>query len=270
MLIAQISDTHIVEKDKQWLDEPSTKTDERLLRVITYLNQLNPQPDLVLMTGDVSENGSEASYIHFKELISALKMPLFLIPGNHDFRVHIRKVFADQKYLPTRDFLHYEINEYPIRLIGLDTLVEDEPYGLLCIERLNWLKKSLAVSSKPTLIFMHHPPAKTGTKLFDQILCQVPSDFEDLIRESKQVLGIISGHYHHLCMTHYGSKFCFMAPSVAPVHYFAHPDDEQVTALELEDPAVTLHKWNGCSLMSHVVRVREKFHRIDWKKLKQI
>ena len=61
-----------------------------------------------------------------------------------------------------------------------------------------------------------------------------------------------------------------MAPSVAPVHYFAHQEDDAVTALELEDPAITLHKWHGGDVMtSHVVRLKEKHTRISWSSLKK-
>jgi hypothetical protein len=42
MLIAQITDSHIVAKGEHWLNEPSTKTSERLRKVVNYLNQLNP------------------------------------------------------------------------------------------------------------------------------------------------------------------------------------------------------------------------------------
>ncbi len=117
---------------------------------------------------------------------------------------------------------------------------------------------------------MHHPPIKTGFKLFDNIICSAPPKFEMLMREHKNLLGIISGHYHHLCMSSFGGKPCFIAPSVAPVHHIAHPDDDCVTALELEDPAITLHLYQeGNPLLSHVKRIKEKYDRIDWKIIKQ-
>jgi hypothetical protein len=117
---------------------------------------------------------------------------------------------------------------------------------------------------------MHHPPAKTGTKLFDSITCLFSPQFEQLISKQNNLLGIVAGHYHHLCVTTFGGKSCFMAPSVAPTHYFANPqDDDDVTALELEDPAITLHKWHGKNVMtSHVLRLKEHHNRINWKAIK--
>jgi Icc protein len=270
MLIAQITDTHIVEKNKDWLSEPLTKTRERLTKVISYLNQLDPLPDAVLLTGDASDTGTEAAYSHLKELLRPLKASLYIIPGNHDSREEMRKAFSIQPYMPPEGFIHYAIDDYPVRLIGLDTHVPGEDFGRICEARLNWLEQTLTrEDKKPTLIFMHHPPVKTGTKVFDNILCLASPKFEELIEKNSHLLGIVTGHYHHLCVASFGSKVCFIAPSVAPVHFFAHPQDDHVTALELEDPAITFHKWHGGNLLtSHVVRIKDEKRRIDWSLIK--
>lgn len=271
MLIAQISDTHIVSKQKHWLGEPLTEIDRRLSRVIDYLNSLDPAPDVVLLTGDLTEEGDASAYRYFRELISSLKIPLYVIPGNHDLREEMRTAFINESYMPRQGFIHYAVDDYPVRLIGLDTLVEGEDYGYLCEERLFWLEQTLrAVLEKPTLIFMHHPPAKTGSKVFDNMICLASPKFEKLMMENKHFLGIIAGHYHHLCVSSFGSKLCFIAPSVAPVHHIAHPTDDHVTALELEDPAVTLHLYQeGNALISHMKRIKGKYERIDWKIIQQ-
>ncbi len=271
MLIAQITDTHLVEKDQHYMNEPATKIHERLFRVVSFLNHLDPQPDLVLLTGDATDLGIAGAYQHLKELLEPLKAPLFVIPGNHDVRENMRAAFYDQPYMPLSGFIQYAIEEYPLRFIALDTLVEGVPYGQICEARLEWLRMKLEEEpAKPTLIFMHHPPAKTGTVLFDSINCRVAPEFESLIRSYKNIVGIVSGHYHHLCVTSFGSKSCFIAPSVAPVHYFATPFVDQVTALELEDPAVTLHQWHGGTVLtSHVKRIKEDYKRIDWEEIQR-
>lgn len=269
MLIAQITDLHLVEKNQHWLSEPATEVKERLLRTIFYMNGLNPKPDVVLVTGDLTENGDFASYCHLNELLSLLKVPFYVIPGNHDRRENLKKTFSHHSYMPSEGFVQYVVEDYPVRLIGLDTLVEGEDYGHLCNERVSWLQDTLkAEPQKPTLVFMHHPPIKIGMRLFDQIRCRVPASFECLVSETDHLIGIITGHYHHLCISSFGKKLCFLAPSVAPAHYFAHPEDTHVTALELNDPALTLHKWQGGTLLtSHVVPIQEPPKRIDWGRI---
>ncbi len=270
MLIAQISDLHVVEKNRHWLSEPLTKIDERVSKTISHLNDLNPRPDVVLLTGDATENGSKASYDHLKDCLQSLQIPMFIVPGNHDHREELRKVFSSSAYMPSRGFIHYAIEDFPVRLIGLDTLVQGENYGRICEERLEWFEKTLNQNrKKPTLIFMHHPPVKIGMRLFDQMNCSTPPLFENLIRDHDQIVGILTGHYHHLCISSFGGKLCFLAPSIAPVHHFSHPEADQVASLELEDPAVTLHRWqDDNALVSHVLRIKQ-IQRIDWSRIRK-
>jgi len=267
MLIAQITDAHIVPKGSHWLSEPLAETEKRLSRAVAFINDSNPVPDVVLMTGDLTDDGSPEAYAHFRELVRPLKPPLFVIPGNHDRREAMRAAFSDQSYMPKEGFLHYVIDDYPVRLIGLDTLVEGEVHGLICEERLAWLETSL--SDKPALIFMHHSPAKTGSKLFDTILCRMSDRFEEIIRRRTGLLGIIAGHYHLFCAATFGGRPCLTAPSLAPVCYFASPSDEHATALELHDPSVVFHQWlGGDAMASHVFQVKESYRRLDWKAVK--
>ncbi len=159
MLIAQISDLHIVEKGAEWLSQPTTEIKERLIKTIATLNELTPRPDVVLLTGDATEDGKAQSYAHLMELLALLEIPLFVVPGNHDRREAMREAFKDTSFMPSSGFIQYAIDEYPVRLIGLDTLEEGKDFGHLCETRLSWLEKTLEQDrEKPTLIFMHHPP----------------------------------------------------------------------------------------------------------------
>jgi len=81
----------------------------------------------------------------------------------------MRKSFSDlfYMYMPKLGFLLYAIEDFPIRLIELDPIVEGEDYSQLCEQRLSWLEKTLESDyKKATLIFMHHPPIKVEAKAF--------------------------------------------------------------------------------------------------------
>lgn len=269
MLIAQITDTHIVAKGEHWLGEPATKTSERLQKAITFINQMNPLPDVVLLTGDASDSGSQASYYHLREILDELRPPLYIIPGNHDSREELRRSFENHSYMPKEGFIQYRINDFPLSLIGLDTVIKGTDAGEICETRFAWLKKAMQADDKPKLIFMHHPPVKIGYKVFDSINCAVPIDFERSLSSQNKLLGIVTGHYHHFFLAAYANKPCFMAPSVAPVHYFANPEDDHVTALELREPSITLHKWHGEKLISQFIRIKDDYLRIDWGSIKE-
>ena len=269
MLIAQITDSHIVPKGHHWKNEPSVDTAERLSRAVNFLNGMTERPDAVLFSGDAVDEGDLESYRLFRELIQPLQIPLFVIPGNHDERETMRNCFADRSYMPAKGLINYCVEEFPVRLIGMDTQVVGEDFGRICPERVAWLEETLRKNpAKPALLFMHHSPVKVGLKAFDTLYtCFLAPEFEEVIRKSESLLGIIAGHYHHLCASSFGGKTCFLAPSLAPTHYFNHFDDTEPTALELDDPAVTLHRWlGGTSLSTHVVRLKDENRRIPWKR----
>ena len=191
MIIAQITDTHILPKGQSWLHMPATDVSNRLRLVIEQLNKLLPLPDAVLLTGDAIETGGKEAYQHLKEILKPLSIPLYIIPGNHDNREEMRLAFSSEPYMPQTGFIQYVIDDYPVRLIALDTHVPHEDYGLFCNDRLNWLESKLKEnSSKPTLLFMHHFPIKIGQKCFDNIICRTDENFEKLIPSSPHALGI--------------------------------------------------------------------------------
>ncbi|NQU56056.1 MAG: metallophosphoesterase, partial [Rhodospirillales bacterium] len=162
MIIAQISDLHL-------------RTDGRLLKgkidtvaalnaAIEHLNSLSPRPDLVLATGDLVNKAHEQDYQFMRRQFDRLEMPICVIPGNHDDRHMMRKNFIDQGYFSDDSpFLHYSLEDYPLRLIGLDTKRDGHDGGEMCAERLGWLEDTLsAAPERPTMIFMHHPPFISG------------------------------------------------------------------------------------------------------------
>jgi 3',5'-cyclic AMP phosphodiesterase CpdA len=171
-VIAQITDSHIVEKGDSWQNSYKTIVDERLTKVCAELNE--KKPEIVIATGDLVD--VKEAYGHFREITSNLTMPMFVIPGNHDDREAMKLAFSDNEYMPQSGFVQYVIEDYPLRLIGLDTLVPGSPRGELDEERLDWLDATLSSNrEKPTIIFMHHFPFTIGHKIFDQIIKAQPN-----------------------------------------------------------------------------------------------
>jgi len=82
MLIAQITDTHITKPGKLLMGLVDTAS--ALERAVSSLNQLDPSPDVTVLTGDLVESGDPEEYAHLRALLAPLRMPVFAIPGNHD------------------------------------------------------------------------------------------------------------------------------------------------------------------------------------------
>src|SRR6202030_4772200 len=63
-------------------------------------------------------------------------IPFFVIPGNHDAREPLRAAFGGDGYLSGDGFIQYAVEDYPLRLVALDTLVPGKHHGELCAHRL--------------------------------------------------------------------------------------------------------------------------------------
>ena len=155
MLIAQITDTHITSPGTLLMGIVDTAS--ALERAIAALNRLDPSPDTVVLTGDLVESGAPEEYAHLRALLAPLRMPVFAIPGNHDAREPMREAFSGDGYLPRQGFLDYAIEDYPLRIVALDTLVPGEGGGALCSERLRWIDRSPLGGAGSTHLSPHAP-----------------------------------------------------------------------------------------------------------------
>jgi 3',5'-cyclic AMP phosphodiesterase CpdA len=253
MLIAQITDTHISTPGS--VNDRYFRTPEHLERADAHLNRLAPRPDVVLATGDLVERGEPAEYTRLRSIVDRLAMPLYVIPGNHDAREPLARAFADRGYLPQDGgFLHYTVEPWPVRLIGLDTLLPGQPGGRLCAERLGWLDARLGEAPRrPTVVFMHHPPFVTGMQAMDEMGLEGKAALADVIRAHPQVERVVCGHVHRPMTRRFAGTVATTCPATA--HQLAL---ELVPARRLsvimEPPACMLHLWLDAeaSLVSHV------------------
>jgi len=206
MIIAQICDTHIS------LPEPQGSHRLRDLELaVEEINRLDPLPDVVIHGGDIAHEGKLEEYQVAKEIISRLTMPLFVIVGNKDRRSAMTKVFSGQiaSCLNT-DYIQYAVDDFPVRLIMLDTLDENGKLGMLCKSRLENFQTLLELDrDKSTLVFMHHPmfeiPEAPRSFQFDSR--QTVERFIEILNQYPQVTNIYCGHAHR-----YGSGMIGKVP----------------------------------------------------------
>ncbi|MGE0860490.1 MAG: phosphodiesterase [Gammaproteobacteria bacterium] len=238
MLLAQISDTHVQlpggELDRHY------DTAGHLARAVAHLNALDPAPDAVLLTGDTVDAGAPAEYARLRETLAPLRAPLFVIPGNHDEREAMRAAFGADGYLPAEGFLQYVVEDWPLRLIGLDTVVAGEPGGQLCEARLLWLDARLAEApTRPTVLFLHHPPFRTGMTFMDGMGFREPKGLERVVATHPQVRHVLAGHLHRPIVTAFAGTLASTCPSTAHQVALDLPPHTGFSVV-MEPPAVTL------------------------------
>ena len=265
MLLAQISDPHIVAKGKLFrCPVKGTANDaERisiefdtgpyLARAVAALNALVPRPDAVALTGDLVDHGEAEEYAHLRELLAPLAMPVFVIPGNHDQREPLREAFGGDGYLPAEGFLQYTVEDYPLRLIALDTLVPGSHHGTLCDKRLGWLDRTLAAQpERPTAILIHHAPFLTGIAYMDNFTFDKPAALAEVIGRHPQVERILCGHLHRAIDRRFAGTVAGTAPSTAhQIRLNLVPDEARISFI-FEPPGYQLHLWQpGSGLVTH-------------------
>lgn len=195
MIIAQLSDTHITPETTRADGRPSNR--ERMRRAVEHVLALPAPPAVVLVSGDCTDHGTAEEFEHFRELLRPLSMPVYVIPGNHDDRDRLSAAFGAQGERALAGFVQYTVEDWPVRLVALDTVIPGRDDGRLCPERLRWLDERLAEApERPTLVVMHHPPFTTGLEVLDRLGLDGSEAFGAIIARHPQVERIVAGHIH--------------------------------------------------------------------------
>ena len=263
MIVVQLSDPHIVARGKllrgfiQGVAADAERvmrefdTARYLARAVAAVNELVPRPDLAVLTGDLVDHGAPEEYEHLRALLVPLSMPVFVIPGNHDARASLRAAFRADGYLSADGHLHYAVEDYPLRLVALDTLVDGKHSGSLGPDQLAWLDATLAAQpERPTIIMMHHPPFATGITFMDNYSLDDAAAFAEVVRRHPQIERILCGHLHRAIDRRFAGTVAGTAPSTAHQIRINVVPGARIS-FNFEPPGYQLHIWQDGSLVTH-------------------
>jgi 3',5'-cyclic-AMP phosphodiesterase len=239
--IAQISDLHI--KPPGSLAYGRVDTAKALERCVAVLNEFRPAPDLVVISGDLVDTPLAVEYDYLKRLLTVLELPFTGIPGNHDSRELMREAFPLAGYASVSGPLNQKIGLGELDLVLLDSSVPGKPHGELDASTLEWLDTTLAsCTDRPALLFLHHPPFRTGIWHMDRQNLINAGDFAPIVRRHPRVQLVAAGHVHRTALTMFAGVPATICP--APNHA-VDLDLEQLRApsFRVEPPAFHLHSW---------------------------
>lgn len=253
LLIAQITDVHLG-FDR---GNPDEFNRQRLDRTLRTLVEMRPRPDLLLVTGDLAEEGDDAdSYARLREAIADLPFPVHMAMGNHDSREPFLRAFPDTGHAD--GFVQYAIERFSLRILVLDTLEIGRHGGGYCETRAAWLRARLAEApGRPTLIVLHHPPIETGLSwMTEDPDAAWAVRLADIVGGQDNVVAVIGGHLHRPVITQWAGTTLAVCPSTAPQVALdllpIDPESPDGRAMIVADPpAFALHVWNGRSLVTH-------------------
>lgn len=205
--IAQITDCHLPADSKQvYRGIDPYKNLQALLKKLKCL-----KPDLILASGDLSEDGSKASYIALKQLLESVGVPVLALPGNHDDAVLLEQVF------PASPVGGVQVtNHGPWQIIRLDSCLPSEPHGQISQQSLAALKAVLARdTNRPRLVALHHQPLMAGSPWIDKYRLFCPEPFLQVIDDHPGVKAVVWGHIHQVFEADRGGTLMLGGPSSA-------------------------------------------------------
>lgn len=264
MLIAHISDTHIADPDEKTFG--FVPMAENLARCVAHINALNPSPDVVLLSGDVTNNGTIVQTERAKVILDDLACPYYIVPGNHDTRAALQTVFGDTACPSQADgFISFVIDGHALRLIGLDSTIPKASGGMICEVRANWLSDRLAEKpDTPTVIFLHHPPLKCGVPETDVDGFIGATMLGEIVKPHPNIERILCGHIHLLTHARWNGTLVTTAPSMG-MELALDLTQKAESRFIVSEPSYLLHHWSADKvLVTHTISVGEPVTSYDF------
>lgn len=201
--IVQISDTHIAEEAPQRLED--------LENCVAAINGLESTPDMVVHTGDITHNGLSKEYHNARIQLDKLHAPYVVMAGNKDNRSRLFNEFNDERYrLADTGWVQYAIEDFPVRLLMIDTVSDNTNKGQLCDERLDNIESMLSANTtKPVALFLHHTPFKAEG---------LPDPYQYENWEDVDKLAALLSRFDHICGMYCGHVHRFVDGEIAGVH----------------------------------------------------
>ena len=216
MLIGHLTDLHMV--DEGTLLGKVLDVNTLVRTAVETINAAPVQPAFVVVTGDLTHNGTERQMALARCTLDSLQMPYFALPGGHDDTAVFAQTFADRGWHdPVSGDIRYVIDDHEVLLVVADTTNRDGHLPIFGPERCNWLDQILSqAKDKPTLLAIHHPPFQ----------CRVPAraycedfgmswakDLKTVVSAHSQIQTVVCGHVHRTTHVRWAGTMASIGPS---------------------------------------------------------
>jgi Icc protein len=254
MLIAQLSDPHIFKRGE--LMEGRVDTARNLSLALSTLKTLSTQPAVILLTGDLVNDGTPEQYEHLGEILAGdLESPI-VVAGNHDDRAGLRKLFPQLSDCGSGDdSIDYVIDidegDFATTFVVLDTTVPGDHGGSLSVDQLSWLESQL--ESRPNrrvVVVQHHPPFESGIGFMDEYGLRGAAAEAEVVRRFANIDAVLCGHLHRPASSSFGGTIAFASPSTAA--QVSPSFAGETTSYTEESGMFSLHWWTKSGLVTHL------------------
>lgn len=188
--LLHITDTHLHADSSARLRGVDTFL--TLARVIARAASDARPAQVVLATGDLSQDETPRSYVHFRDQVSRLGVPVWCLPGNHDAPI----AMGDALGAPPFHVGGAQISGNWC-VILLNSFLAEDHGGRLAPAQLEWLDAMLMENQAPhVLLAIHHHPLALASRWLDELGLYNAQDLLTIIDRAPQVRGVVAGHVH--------------------------------------------------------------------------
>jgi len=154
LVVAQFSDSHLFGDINQYHHDANVYNN--LQQVLANMAN-NKKIDVIVFTGDLTQDHSQGSYQNFAELVKQanINSPVFYLAGNHDEPELLTQYLVEPTFSSSQCF---ETEQWKIQLIDSKS---NTPAGFVNQKSLSKLK-SRVEGQKFQLLMMHHHPVDVG------------------------------------------------------------------------------------------------------------
>lgn len=254
--IIQVTDTHLYANENTEL--LGRNTSKSLLAVVKLIKLKFPKPDLILLTGDLSQDGSQESYLRMAKALKNFTCPIYYLPGNHDCVSTMNSVFSHTHVKTTKKII---IGNWGIQI--LDSVIDGKVSGLINQEEMTQLKQNVQQwHNKYFLICLHHHPILIGSTWLDQIGLKNRQEFMQTIQVYLNIRLVVCGHVHQAFEKKQGHVTVLSSPSTC-VQFKPHTDEFTLDRLNPGFRSINL--LNDGQFKTNVHRVKGYYNNINYE-----
>ncbi|MBU1438119.1 MAG: metallophosphoesterase [Gammaproteobacteria bacterium] len=177
--------------------------------------------DALILTGDLTQDHSLASYQLLAALLHDWPSPVFYLPGNHDDPSLMAQAFGQPPFVAATTLQAHSWCWLLLNTKG------PTPAGEFCHARLLELATTLSNTSTPLWLFCHHHPLPIGAAI-DLHGLEQPQPLMDLLSKNAQVKGLAHGHCHYAYQMQHPAGFAIVGCPATSVQFTLSADWQTV------------------------------------------